>query len=78
MSSIQKKLEQLGYSKTTTAIMIPLSILKSWTDQEIIELKNTENVNLIVNIKIKDYIKQRYSNLGLKKAEIQNLFPDEY
>ncbi len=77
MSSIDKKLEQLGYGHTTKAIMIPLATLRTWSDEEILELNNT-NVNLIITPKIEKYLKDRYLGLGMKHREIQELFADEY
>ncbi len=75
--SLETKLEQLGYGRSETAIMIPLATLRNWTDEELLQLKDAE-VNLITTKKIRKYLVDRYSCLGVKRKELKKLFPYEF
>jgi hypothetical protein len=74
--TIERKLEKLGYGKTVTAIMIPLRILRTWTDEELKELRDFD-VNIIVNEKIENYLRKRFANMGLKPSQVEKIFEDD-
>lgn len=76
MNEVEKKLQELGYGQSTKAIMIPLSILRTWTDAELLQLKNAD-VNLIITPKIEKYLKERFSSLGMRLSQINKLFEND-
>lgn len=71
---IKEKLQSLGVDSATTSFFLPLNLWKSWTDSELQQLLEEENITIILNRKVDAYLRQRFADMGFRGSEINKYF----